>query len=105
MVATISQLENFSEDKLINRLLQGENIEDKLEHLKQFDDFVGKYYELHSELQVSKNCSNLCNWVIELEKNALSTAQYVRMEVIEISPVPGSISNQNPEEQICKPCP
>ena len=30
-----------------------------------------------------------------MEKNALNTAQYVRGEIIEISPVPGSISDQN----------
>ena len=40
----------------------------------------------------------LSNW----KKNALSTAQYVRREIIEISPVPGSISHQNHEEQVCK---
>ena len=39
---------------------------------------------------------------MELGKNALSTAQYVRREIIEISPVPGSISDQNLEEQVCK---
>ena len=37
-----------------------------------------------------------------MEKNALSTAQYVRREIIKISPVPGSISDQNLEEQVCK---
>ena len=65
-----------------------------------------KYNELHSELQVSKNCSNLLrNRVIELEKNTFSTTQYVRREIIEISPVPGSISDQNLEEQLCKDLP
>ena len=60
MVVTRSQLENLSKDELIDRLLQVENIEDKLEHLnKRFNNFLGKYNELHSELQVSKNCSNL----------------------------------------------
>ena len=37
-----------------------------------------------------------------MEKNALSTAQYVRREIIKISPVPRSISDQNLEEQVCK---
>ena len=70
MVVTRSQLGNLSKDELSDRLLQAENIEDKLEHLnKRFSDFLGKYNELHSELQVSKNCSNLLrNRVIELEK-------------------------------------
>ena len=43
----------------------------------------------------------LSNW----KKNALSTAQYVRREIVEISPVPGSISDQNLEEQVCKALP
>ena len=106
MVLTRSQHENLSKDELINRLLQTDNIEDKLEHFnRRFDDFLGKFNELHSELQVSRNCSNLRNRVIELEKNALSTAQYVRREIVEISPVPGSISDQNLEEQVCKALP
>ena len=89
---------------IIDRLLQVENIEDKLEHLnKRFDDFLGKYNELCSELRVWINCSNLVrNRVIELEKNALSTVQDVRREIIEISLVPGSIYDQNFEEQALK---
>ena len=104
MVVTRSQPENLSKDELIDRLLQIVNIEDKPEHLnKRFDDFLGKYDELHSELQVSSNCSNLLrNQVVEHEKNALNRAQYVRREIIEISPVPGSISVQNLERQVCK---
>ena len=104
MVVTRSQLENLSKDELINRLLQIVNTEDKPDNLnKRFNNFLGKYYELHSKLQVSRNCSNLlCNRVIELEKNALNTAQYVRREIMEISPVPGSISDQNLEEQVCR---
>ena len=62
MVVTRSQLENLSNNKLINKLLQVENIEGKLEHLnKRFNNFLGKYNELHSELQVSKNCSSSKN--------------------------------------------
>ena len=104
MVVTRSQPENLSKDELIDRLLQIVNIEDKPEHLnKRFDDFLGRYDELHSELQVSSNCSNLLrNQVVEHEKNALNRAQYVRREIIEISPVPGSISVQNLERQVCK---
>ena len=107
MDVTRSQLENLSKDELIDRLLQVQNIEDELEHFnKRFDDFLGKYNEFHSELQVSTNCSNLLrNRVIVLGKNALSTAQYVRGEITEISPVPGLISDQNFEEQVCKALP
>ena len=77
MVVTRSQLAWKSFKRRVSRQLRGvnqllpvENIEDKLEHLKkQFDDFLGKYNELHSELQISKNCSNvLRNRIIELGK-------------------------------------
>ena len=104
MLLTRSQLENLSKHELINRLLQLENVEDKIKRLnKWFDNVLGKYNELHSELQVSRNWSNLLhNRMIELQKNAPSTAQYVRREIIEINPVLGSISNQNLELQVCK---
>ena len=61
MVVTRYQFENLSKDELIDRLLQVENIDDKLEHLnnKRFNDILGQYNELHSELQVSKNCTLL----------------------------------------------
>ena len=65
MIVTRSQLENLLKDELINRLLQVENIEDKLEHLNErFDDFLGIYNELHSELQVSVTffLIELSNW-------------------------------------------
>ena len=51
VVVTRSQLENLSKDELVGRLLQVKNIEDKLEYLnKWFDNFSGKYNEVHSEL-------------------------------------------------------
>ena len=52
MVVTRSQFENLSKDKFIDRLLQVENIEDKLGHLnKRFEEFYGKYNELNSEVK------------------------------------------------------
>ena len=68
-----SQLENLSKDELIDRILQVENIEDRVELLnKRSDDFLRKYNELCSELKFKKNCSNLLrNRVIELEKCTL----------------------------------
>ena len=80
MVVTRSQLENLSKDELIDRLLQIENIEDKLEHLnKRFNNFLGRYNELHSELQVSRNFSNLLyNRVIELEK--MHSVKHITLE-------------------------
>ena len=88
MIVARFQIGNLSKDELIDRLLQVENIEDKLQHLnKRFDDFLGKYNEFHSK--VLKNSSNLLlNRVIELEI-------YVRREKIEINLIPGSISRHN----------
>ena len=66
MVVTRAQLESLLKDELIDRLLQVENIEDKLEHLnKRFDDFLGKYNELHSHLQISRNGSDLLHNRVE----------------------------------------
>ena len=107
MVVTKSQLENLSKDELIDKLLPVENIEDKLERLnKRFDDFLGKYNKLHSELQGLRNCSNfLRNRVIELEKNALSTEQCVSREMIKINPVPGyPFSIKTLRSRYAKPC-
>ena len=94
----------WSKSKKKSLFSQVENIEDKIEHLnKRLDRFIGKYNELHSELHVSKNGSNfLPNRVIESGKNALSTAHYVRREIIAINAVPGLFSDQNFVEQVCK---
>ena len=81
MVVTRSQLENLSKDELIDRLLQIENIEDKLENLnKRLDNFLGKYNELHSELQVSRNCSNR---VIVIELSNLKEMHLVQHNMLE----------------------
>ena len=81
MVVTRSQLENLSKDELIDRLLQVENIEEKLEHLnKRFDDFLGKYNELHSELQVSKNCSNLLRNRVKKNVKKMHLGQHSTLE-------------------------
>ena len=38
-------------------------------HRSTFDDFIGKYDKLQSELVISNNCnSSLVNWIISLKK-------------------------------------
>ena len=67
-------------DELIDRL-QVEHIEGKLEHLnKRFSNFLGKYNELHSELQVSRNCSNR---VIVIELSNLKEMHLVQHSMLE----------------------
>ena len=54
-----------------------------------FDDFVGKYEKLRSELVISKNYNCLLvNRIINLERNALRNTQYIRKEMLEINHVP-----------------
>ena len=77
MVLTRAQLDSPSKEKF-------SNITDQLQSLtKWFDNFIEKYDVLHSELLVSKNCNSLLlNQIMNLEKNALNNAQYIRREML-----------------------
>ena len=56
MVQTKSQLENFSKEELIDKLISVENISSELSDLtSHFDDLLRRYEILSSELTVSKN--------------------------------------------------
>ena len=58
MVRTRSQLENVSKEELTDQLISVEDISSKLSDLtSRFDDFLGRYEILSSELTVSKNCN------------------------------------------------
>ena len=104
MVRTRSQLEHLSKDELIDELMSIEDISSKLVNLTtRFDDFTRRFEILSSELAVSKNCNRLLSErIIQLERNAVSNAQYHRRESIEINPVPASISNEELEVNVCK---
>ena len=81
-----------------------EDISSKLVNLTtRFDDFTRRFEILSSELAVSKNCNQLLSErLIQLERNAVSNAQYHRRESIEANPVPASISNEELEVNVCK---
>ena len=89
MIVTRAQLESLSQDELTDRLLSVKNISQQITNLiNQFDKLMNKYEELYSELVVSKNVNKLLkNRVVQLEKNALNTLQYIRREIMEINPV------------------
>ena len=76
MVFTKAQLDTVSRKELLEELTKYPNIADQLKILKdQSDGFVGKYDKLQSELVISKDCNYLLfNWIINLEKNAVSNA-------------------------------
>ena len=67
----------------------------------RFNDFLRWYEILNSELTVSKNCNPLlAEGIVQLERNAISNAQYLCSESLEINPVPVSISDVL-ENSIC----
>ena len=84
MVFTRAQLDTLSREELIEELIKCSNIADQIEILEdRFDDFIGKYEKLQSELVISENCNSLLvNHIINLERNALSNAQYIRKEML-----------------------
>ena len=104
MVRTRSQLENLSKKELIEELISVEDISSKLSDLtSRFDDFLRRYEILNSELTVSKNCNRLLTErIVQLERNAVSNAQYHHRESQEINPVPASIGNDVLENSVCR---
>ena len=78
MVFTRSQIENLSREELVKL----SDITDRLKELTdKFDNFSKKYEELKSDLVVTKKCNSLLySRIVQLEKNAVSNAQYHRRE-------------------------
>ena len=69
----------------------------------RFDDLLRQYKILNSELSVSKNCNRLLTErIVNLERNAVSNAQYHRRESLEINPVPASIGDDVLENSVCR---
>ena len=106
MVFTRAKFDTLSREELVEELIKCSNIADQIKTLpERFDEFVGKYEKSQSELVISKNCNSLLvNRIINLERNTLSNAQYIRREMLEIHPVPHSINNVDLEEKVCEPC-
>ena len=104
MVLKRAQVDNLSIEELTEELLNFSDITDQFNVLKsRFEDFIKKYDKLNSELPISKNCNSLLiKYVINLECNALNTAQYVRRETIEINPIPQSIPFADLENKVCQ---
>ena len=56
-----------------------------------------------SDLAITRNCKRLLTErVVQLERNAVTNAQYHRRESVEVNPTPPSISDEELELNICK---
>ena len=80
MVLTRAELDSHLKEELAKEFLKFSNIAYQLQSLTNwFENFIGKYSILHSELLVSKNCNSLlANRIINLERNALNNAQHIQ---------------------------
>ena len=62
-----------------------------------------RFEVVSSDLAITKNCNRLLTTrVVQLERNAVTNAQYHRRELVEVNPVPPSISDEELELNICK---
>ena len=104
MVRTRSQLENLSKEELIEELITVDDITSKISDLaNRFNDFLRRFEVVSSELAISRNCNRLLTErVVQLERNAVTNAQYHRRELVKVNPVPPSISNEELELNICQ---
>ena len=103
MVFTRAQLDTLSREEFVEELIKCSNIADQIKTLTEwFDEFVGKYEKSQSELVISKNCSSLLvNHIINLERDALSNAQYEKRNAGDESC--SSFNKQfDLEENVCK---
>ena len=104
MAFSRSKLNELSKEELIEELLSFDNLSEKINDLiKKMEDFATKFDRAFSELQISKTCNSLLRKrSIDLERSSLDNAKYLRREMIEISPVPLEVSNNEFEGLVCK---
>ena len=59
MVFTRAQLDTISREELAEELIKCSNIADQIKILTdRFNDVIGKYEKLESDLVISKNCNS-----------------------------------------------
>ena len=104
MVLTTAQVDNLLREELIEELLKFSDIIDKLNGLNsRFEDFIKNHDKVNSELLISKNCNSLLlKRVTNLERNALTNAQYVHRETIGINPINQSIPTTELKNKVCQ---
>ena len=104
MVQTRNQLENLSKEELIEELITVEDITSKLSDLSTwFDDFLRRLEVVSSDFAITRNCNRLLTERdAQLERNAVTNAQYHQWESVEENSVPPSINDEELELNICK---
>ena len=104
MVRKRSQLENLSKKGLIEELITVDDITSKISDLtNRFNDFLRRFEVVSSDLAITKDCNRLLTErVVQLGRNAVTNAQYHRQELVEVNPVPPSVSDEELELNICK---
>ena len=85
MVFTSSQIENMRTEELVEELVNLSDMSTKLTNLtNKFDEFIRKYDNLHSELQLARNCNpHLIQRIMQLERNVVANSWYYRRKTIE----------------------
>ena len=104
MARTKSQLENLSQKELVEELITVDDITSKISDLtNRFNDFLRRFKIVSSELSIARNCNRLLTErVVQLERNAVTNAQYHRRESVEVNPVSPPTSDKELELDICK---
>ena len=104
MVRTRSQLGNLSKEGLIEELLIVEDITSKISDLtNRFEDFLRRFEVVSSDLAITRNCNRLLTErVVQLESSSVTNAQYHQRELVEVNPIPASISDEELKLNICE---
>ena len=104
MVLTRNKLNKQSKEELIEELVSFDNLSEKVNDLtKKMNNIITKFDHVFSELQISKTWNSLfCKQIIDLKQSSLDNSQYLRRDMIEISPVSLQISNDELEGLVCK---
>ena len=84
MARTKSQLENLSKEEVIEELITVNDITSKISDLtNRFNDFLRRFEVVSSDLAIIKNCNRLLTErVVQLERNAVTNAQYHQRAVM-----------------------
>ena len=95
MVPTRSQLENLSKEELIKELITVDDI--TISDLTNwFNDFLRFEVVVSSDLAITRNSNRLLTErFVQLERNTVTNAKYHWQELVEVNPIPTSVSDRS----------